>query len=1297
MAPTASQDNIPLLNRLSTTILMGFLLLFLIPMGVIMGLSDSTIHTTAFTDAQKALKSVAMERKDRIETFFNRMVTDLKIQAKNQKNIQFMSALSRGLQSSGRTAPDYTQSLQWKKTVTTYSQDINAFMKIRGYYDIFFIDTLGNILYTVTRENDLGTNLFQSQTLHKGSLFSKVAAEVMASGTPMVTDFDRYPYSRQGIFGFMIAPVKNFRGTTIGLMAFQYPITRLNQISRGEAALGKSMEVYLVGSNMTLRSKPKLNPELKILDTPVPTLSANLWKKSLTEDGSSRQPTDVYLGLHGNEVLGIHETITFLNMSFGVISEIAKEEAFASMTEYRTRTVFLFLLMALAVAGFALLLSNRIVSPLEKLSRIARKVSQGDYAQSVDLNYKNEIGHLGRVLNEMIQALDQAREQSRYQAWITKGQNQVISRLQGDWGLDELCNQAIAQLCQYLNAQVGVLYLEDGDGHLQCRGRHAVPSQHPPKARLAPGDGLVGQTYIEGRPKILTKLPANYLPLSSGLGEISPVNLILFPFINDGEVIAVAELAGMGEFGEEEMDFLNSVTNNICRAVLTIKSREHEQNLLRQIKTQHEELKASNEELEEQTVHLKNSQDELQRQSEELRTTNEDLKEKTQRLSQQQAELEESRQELALRATKLSEASQYKSEFLANMSHELRSPLNSLLILAQTLAENPERNLNPGQVKSSKIIYNSGRELLTMINDILDLSKIEAGRMDAHLEPVALAPFLSSIRDKYESQSRDKGLSLVLETDPAAPKTLVTDMRLLRQILNNFMSNAVKFTQTGTITLKAHTRVENDGTIQAAFSVVDTGIGIPKDKQECIFDAFTQADGTTTRKFGGTGLGLSISKQLASLIKGDILLESAPGRGTTFTLVVPLDQALPAPQPKISPPKDADQKQLIIIEDDPHFSDVVRTMAEEKGYHVHLCSTGTQGLTLALEQPPAGIILDLTLPDMEGKEILDALKKRKETADIPVHVISGRDEMEECLEKGAVGFLLKPAGREEIHAALDKLSGILENDTGTILLVEDDEVHQEQIRKLIESQDIQVNVKGTGAQAIQALENEKFDCVVLDLTLPDMDGLDVLSTLAQANPEQELPPVLIYTAKDLTRREMNKLLQYARKVIPKGPDGVQRLKDEVSLFLNTMESRPSPQTPRPSAKARDEQVTFKDKSVLLVDDDMRNVYAMSGLLQRAGMRVTMAENGVEALKSIEASRFDLVLMDIMMPEMDGYQATREIRKQPHLKDLPIIALTAKAMPEDREKCLAAGVNDYLAKPVDRDKLFSILKVWLYTA
>ncbi len=981
------------------------------------------------------------------------------------------------------------------------------------------------------------------------------------------------------------------------------------------------------------------------------------------------------------------------------------------------------------------MLSRRIVHPVLALSKGAREIAKGDYTGIIKVNSKNEIGHLSQIFNEMTQNLYHVKQENDLQNWINEGRNQLNDTMRNCDNLKALCTAVVKCLASYLKAQAGGIYLVEDGRILKLTGKYAYSRIEKNLEEIPIGEGMIGQAYLDKEVRLINNLPEDYMVISSGFGAAAPKNIIICPIVLSGDVTGILELVSIDQFSQNDLSFLKLVSESIAIVIDSLKARHIEQMLLERVQTQHEELQAANEELEEQTASLKSSEEELKTQSEELQAANEELTEKTELLYRQQEMVEKSKLELAKKAVKLEEAGKYKSEFLANMSHELRSPLNSLLILSQNLMENEQGTLTDEQVTSAGIINKSGRELLELINDILDLSKIEAGRMEILPEKINIPSFLQDVKSQFQSQADKNRLTLSVETEKELPEDIRTDEKRLRQILNNFVSNAIKFTKEGSVTIRTHLplpgitfkniSLSRENCI--GISIIDTGIGIPLEKQPLIFDAFIQADGTTTREYGGTGLGLSISRQLVRLLGGELFLESEEGKGSSFTMYLPLDEppavkndptdlSAELPQDTTAPDfhssgsldrsgglidddrlqiKRKDDKVLLIIEDDISFARIVQEMGKNKGYKSVICPTGREGLSFAFKRPPTGIILDLGLPDLDGHVVLESLKKDKATCNIPVHIISGKEEMKNRFSESAVGFLLKPANKEDIDQALDSISRSIEDGIDRILVVEDDPVHQKQIESLMQGKNVDIQLARTGQEAIEHITASEFQCIILDLMLPDMNGFDVLRKLTESDNPKELPPVIVYTAKDLSKEEMNHLLRYARKVVPKTHKGAQRLVDEVSLFLHSMECRLPLKKRKQIEMVHDDRSVFKDKRVLLVDDDMRNIFAMSGLLQRSGMKVTMAENGVEALKKINEDRFDLVLMDIMMPQMDGYEATRKIREKSEFKKLPIIALTAKAMPEDREKCIKAGVSDYLAKPVDKTQLFSMLKVWLY--
>ncbi len=745
-----------------------------------------------------------------------------------------------------------------------------------------------------------------------------------------------------------------------------------------------------------------------------------------------------------------------------------------------------------------------------------------------------------------------------------------------------------------------------------------------------------------------------------------------------------------------------------------------------ELQTQSEELRVSNEELEEQGRALKESQGRLEQQQAELEQTNSQLEEQTQQLETQRDDLERVNASVQSKARELEQASRYKSDFLANMSHELRTPLNSSLILAKLLADNIDDNLTEEQVKYAKTIQSSGNDLLTLINDILDLSKIEAGHVEIRPEAVPVERLASNLRQLFEPVAAEKKLDLIVDIEAACPAEIETDPQRLEQVLKNLLSNACKFTETGQVRLSIGKAANN----RISFAVSDTGIGISAEQQQRVFEAFHQADGTISRKFGGTGLGLSISRQLAQLLGGTIDVQSEEGKGSTFTVTIPagFDPARLPPReipasvaatvvpaaadaPRSTRPtvlrrvKDdrnalADAKRvLLVVEDDDKFAAILRDISREMGFHALVAGTADEALNLARDFLPSAIILDVGLPDQSGLSVLDRLKRDDQTRHIPIHVVSGQDHSETAFALGAVGYEIKPVKREQLVEVLQKFEARLTKRANRILIVEDDPVQREAVSKLLAADDVETVTAGTAAECFKLLGEQTFDCMVLDLTLPDASGYSLLEKLSQEG-DYSFPPVIVYTGKELTADDEQRLRRYSKSIIIKGAKSPERLLDEVSLFLHQVISELPQEQQKMIRKSRNRDALLEGRRILIVEDDIRNVYALTNVLEPRGATVEIARNGQEALNALSstlnegAKPIDLVLMDVMMPVMDGLTATREIRRLPQWKKLPIIALTAKAMPDDQQRCIDAGANDYMAKPLDVEKLLSLVRVWM---
>ncbi|MBS7700084.1 MULTISPECIES: response regulator [unclassified Chelatococcus] len=940
---------------------------------------------------------------------------------------------------------------------------------------------------------------------------------------------------------------------------------------------------------------------------------------------------------------------------------------------------------------------------------------------------------LGIALTGMIGFLiRRATLARRRDEWLQAGEVGLASAMMGDQSLEQLGNSVLDFLARYAGAIAGAVFVGHGD-YFQRASVYGVPGNASVLERFKRREGLLGQAAAEGKPIVVQDIPDGYLTFGSALGRHKPKHLVILPGRVDDRVNSVVELGFLQAVDEQVIALLDRASEAIAIAVRSATYRNELQNLLEEtqrqseeLQTQSEELRVSNEELEEQGRALREQQARLEQQQVELEQTNSQLEEQTHQLERQRDDLERANASVELKARELEQASQYKSDFLANMSHELRTPLNSSLILAKLLADNPDENLTEEQVKYAKTIQSSGNDLLNLINDILDLSKIEAGHVEIQPEPLSIERLASNLRQTFQPLAATKDLQFSVEVAPDCVSRIETDPQRLEQVLKNLLSNAIKFTERGEVKLS----IRRAGTGQIGFAVTDTGIGIAKDQQQSIFDAFHQADNSISRRFGGTGLGLSISRQLVRLLGGTIRLQSQTGQGSTFTVTIPerydpaqvppreaqantpsatlkpsADPARPVPPPparKITDDREAlaDAKRiLLVIEDDETFATIVRDLSREMGFRTIVAGTAEEALTLAKEYTPSAIVLDIGLPDASGLAVLDRLKHDVQTRHIPIHVVSASEHTETAYSLGAAGYAIKPVDREQLVEVLQGLEARLTQRVQRVLIVEDDPVQREAMTKLLGTPDVETVTASTAAECLALLKENTFDCMVLDLSLPDASGYSLLETLSQES-SYAFPPVIVYTGRELSPDDERKLRRYSKSIIIKGAKSPERLLDEVSLFLHQVISELPAEQQKMIRKARNRDALLEGRRVLVVEDDVRNVYALTNILEPRGAVVEIARNGQEALDALERSSndprasVDLVLMDVMMPVMDGLTATREIRKNPRWKKLPIIALTAKAMPDDQRRCIEAGANDYMAKPLDVDKLLSLVRVWM---
>ncbi|HEX8130647.1 MAG TPA: response regulator, partial [Pyrinomonadaceae bacterium] len=948
--------------------------------------------------------------------------------------------------------------------------------------------------------------------------------------------------------------------------------------------------------------------------------------------------------------------------------------------------------------------------------------------------------------------------------WLKTNLARFTRMLQGQRDMATVSQLVLSELAPLVDAQQGVFYVNasnNGQPLMKLLGGYAFTERKNLSNEYKPGQGLVGQCILEKERILLTNVPDNYIRIGSGLGEAPPLNIIVLPVLFEGEVKAVIELASFNRFNDTHLTFLDQLTESIGIVLNTIEANSRTEDLLLQsqslaaeLQSQQDELKKKNEQLEQQAESLRESEELLKSQQEELQQTNEELQEKATLLEKQKAEVEaknreveEARWAMEDKAEQLALTSKYKSEFLANMSHELRTPLNSMLILSRQLSENKDDNLTPKQVQFAETIYSSGADLLSLINDILDLTKIESGMMGIDITDVSFAEVGGQLERNFQHVALDKKLDFTVERDELLPVSMRTDEKRLQQILKNLLSNAFKFTEQGSVTMKIepaspgqkyYQETLNRAERVVAFSVTDTGIGIAPDKQRLIFEAFQQADGTTSRKYGGTGLGLSISREIARLLGGEIRVVSAPGEGSTFTLYLPLAYT---PVPTSGNGHNLDvtggthtapagttgyaawesssiyeaeaalvgmgdvaddrnnifdgERVVLIVEDDLNFARILLDLAREKNFKGLVATRGDAALALARKYKPDAITLDIKLPDRDGWTVLDRLKHDPNTSHIPVHIISGEEQRQRALHLGAITHLQKPVSREDLASAFDHITAFAERRMRHLLVVEDDDAQRMSIVELIGNGDVTTTAVATGQEALDALQSEPFDCMVVDLKLPDMTGFELIEKIQKDLGRADLP-IIVYTGKELTAKEETQLRKVADAIIVKEVSSPERLLAETALFLHRVEAN----LPEPKRRML-EQLHRRDpvlagRKVLIVDDDVRNIFALTSALESHNMDVVHAETGQEGIDMLQQTEgIEAVLMDIMMPGMDGYEAIRAIRQIERFKNLPIIALTAKAMKADRDRCIEAGASDYISKPLDIDQLLSLLRVWLY--
>lgn len=976
------------------------------------------------------------------------------------------------------------------------------------------------------------------------------------------------------------------------------------------------------------------------------------------------------------------------------------------------------------------------------IGEVAGQLSAGNFtirAAEDTAGTDDELGSITVYLNKMAASLEHSFKLLHDNQWFQTGIARLNDAMIGEKNLEQLSGDIIVFLADYSHSLTGAIYILQKDQQLCLQNSFALRADAT-QAIFAWGEGLPGQAALLGREILTSNIDNGRFGVSSACGDIFPRSILTLPVIHEGLVIGVIELGSLTEYLPRELDFLKKSAENIGIAIYTAQNRKRLQELLEETQSQseelhvqHSELELMNTELEINTSKLQASEEELRVQQEELLVTNQELEERSGLLEEKNQQILESSLEIQHKADELEQTNRYKSEFLANMSHELRTPLNSILLLSRLLADNHESNLTPGQIESARVIQSSGSGLLSLIDEILDLSKIEAGKMALEFSQSSFIEIKSDLEQLFDPVAKDKELDFSVNISPNLPSLLETDKLRLEQILRNLLSNALKFTLDGSVTLNI-SRAQKPGFV--SFSVRDTGIGIAKEKHNVIFEAFQQADGSTSRKFGGTGLGLSISMQLCQLLQGTLEFESEPGKGSLFTLSVPLspiiqDSMLSSGKNHLSEqnttgtslvkirdqqhnllarsiPEEIEDDRMVlvtgdrvilIVEDDINFARVLLRITREKGYKGIVCVRGDQAPDLALKFQPAAILLDVVLPVVDGWQVMEKLKNHPGTKNIPVHMMSSLEARTESLQKGAIDFIHKPLALDEVRNIFSRLDKVISNTGKKVLIVEENHRHARALSYFLETFQVSSVISSDPDESVTLLLQHEVDCVIFDNGKTQGDILDSICKIKKSALLEEIP-VIVFTGKTLSKNEENKLRQVADSIVLKTAFSYQRILDEVSLFLHRVETKDLQIIPA-AGQLNDDSYgrlpeTLRNKNVLIADDDARNIFSIGRTLEVHEMNVYSALDGQEALDILEkTARIDVILMDMMMPNMDGYESIAEIRRMPRFKDLPILAITAKAMAEDREKCISAGASDYISKPVDIDQLVSLLRVWLY--
>ncbi|MBT8341252.1 MAG: response regulator [Desulfatitalea sp.] len=1312
---------------LSRAILFWFLALSVIPLTLVSVISYRHARSSLERLSMDTLITAADFSTEQIRSYFDRILLDLKQESENLANVGLLTKLVKAHETSGLTAKDFVNGYAWAATVDEYAVGLKNFCHNYAYMDVLLVDTAGNIIFSVAQRSDLGVNLFSGGFNH--TRLAVATQNAWNSGQPVFSDYERYAPMDNAITGFLINILVNDVGQKIGLIVFSISNQRIDAMLRQNYLFKGVGHTYLVGMDGVMRSKCHFTDDRGVLNLKIDTELTRIWQNKnlnyalLGQDESPR--VTIYKGPFSDKALGVCRDLDIATVHWAVIAEVDVQAAFSAAHNLGLIMTGLLLGTILLVIIISVPLTRRTFRPLLDLSSATRKIAAGDLDQNIAITTRNEIGELAESFNQMVASLKCANHKAKRENWYKSGQAELNNRMRGEMDIPELSRNVITILGKYLNAQVGAIYTVVKKDTLQLTGSYALQRTGEIAQSIHFGEDLVGQAALEQEIIQLSDLPAGNIMVGTCIGLICPSVLVATPLVFEGLCVGVIELGFMQKPGNEIISFLKQTADSIATAFRVVQGRNTLKELLEQKQLQALELKVREEELQKKNRLLKKHSGDLQESEGRLLKQQIILEEKN-------VALEKAKSELERKAEELVQAGKYKSQFLANMSHELRTPLNSMLILSKILADN-RSNLTSKQLEYVETIYSAGSGLLNLINDILDLSKIEAGHMAIVAAPLFLEQFIVDVRNKFDVLAEEKGLDFSVDCSGLDVDVIVTDEQKLHQIITNLLANAFKFTNVGSVKLSiepapvtaALSQIDLSCQQAICFKVTDTGLGIEPEKQQMIFEAFLQEDGSTSRKFGGTGLGLSISLELTRLLGGEIQLQSETGKGSSFSVCLPLQTGdsndLPAAKLSVvketqkPPPPEQEpiepqkfwvveddrndikpgDRTVLIIEDDPLSARLMMNFAKANGYKCLAADNGETGLQMAEDFAPSGIMLDVGLPGIDGWEVMERLKNNLKTRHIPVQFISANESQYDALTRGAIGYITKPVNMQSLKGVFGKIDRISEKTKKDLLIVMQDENQIQNIIALIGEEDLVITIAKSGSDAFALIATQQFDGIVLDPDLPDVSSQSFFEEL-QVITKGERIPVVVYTADEIDEEERHCLAKFVNSILVKGPRSSELLLDDTALFLHRIESNLPKEKRRIMHKLYDHETVLQNKTLLIVDDDMRNVYALTQILQDNGVCVLVGKDGKQGIeKLIEHPETDLVLMDMIMPELDGYEAIRQIRRLERYRDIPIIALTAKAMKGDRAKCMQAGASDYLAKPVDPSRLLSMLRAWMY--